>query len=32
VLTALAANQAAPITAIQALEAAYAVIQQIPKQ
>lgn len=31
-LTALAANQAAPLTAIDALQAAYAVIQQIPQQ
>jgi hypothetical protein len=32
VLAALAANQAAPLTALQALQAAYAVVQQIPQQ
>ena len=31
-LTALETDQAAPITTIQTLEAAYAVIQQIPRQ
>lgn len=31
-LAALKANQAAPITAIQALEAAYSVVQSLPKQ
>ena len=31
-LTALAANQAAPLTAVGALQAAYTVIQQIPQQ
>lgn len=31
-LAALAANQSAPVTALQALQAAYAVVQQIPQQ
>ena len=31
ILSALAANQAAPITAIQALEAAYSVVSSIPQ-
>ena len=31
IVAALQANQAAPLTALQALEAAYAVIQSIPK-
>lgn len=32
ILAALAANQSAPITAVQALEAAYSVVQSIPQQ
>lgn len=32
ILTALANNQSAPITAVQALEAAYSVVSQIPQQ